>query len=942
MFKTVPLLFLTIGTVLAGRQDAAAGNEAVAGRAVDDVTSAGSCTECIYLSGKGTDDAVLWDFYCTAGRNSGKWTQIPVPSNWEFHGFGQFNYGHDKERINESGMYRYTFKVPGEWKNRKVNIVFDGSMTDTEVKINGRNAGPVHQGAFYRFRYDISKLLRYGRENQLEVTVHKASSNVSVEAAERKSDFWVFGGIFRPVWLEALPAIHIERVAIDAGCDGTFAMDVFLGGNVTGEVVAQVKKTDGQPYGMPARRAFEKKDSLRLSASFSEPALWSSEFPNLYMVEVSLFKNGKIQHRITEKFGFRTAELRPGDGFYINNVKVKFKGVDHHTHRPESGRASNFGISLNDALLIKEMNMNAVRMSHYPPDKHFLEVCDSLGLYVIDELTAWQYPPYETPVGKERVRELITRDVNHPCVVMWANGNEGGFNFELLPEYGRYDIQKRLVIHPWLEEKDVNTYHYISYGVGTNFYFEGNKVFFPTEFIHGLYDGGHGAGLDDYWNIMLAHPLSAGGFLWDFADQGVVRNDKGGVMDTDGNHAADGILGPYREKEGSFFAVREIWSPVYLEGTRFLPASFGGEIKVHNRYHFTNLNQCSFSAEWLKYDYLSGKVSARAATIKAPDAAPGFSGILQIETPGDFTNCDALSIKAVDPHGKEIYTWTRTVTSADEFSKKLTGGTDGDKAVMTETDDGMIRYSAGNTSVLVDKNRGIIAEIEVNGKILPLENGPRFTAGNLALSGTEILNHTVEFSFIQEGKKPLRNKIRVSLLPSEWIVVDYSFDVGGMYDHIGVTFDFPEKDVKSIKWLGNGPYRVWKNRMKGVTFGIWEKEYNNTVTGESWVYPEFKGYHSNLYAADLSTAYGTLKIVAAKDDLFLHLFTPDNPVLRNNDNTLGAFPEGQISILNAISPVGTKFKKASELGPQSQPNNFVSSSHAEPLTGKFYLKFEPD
>lgn len=179
------------------------------------------------------------------------------------------------------------------------------------------------------------------------------------------------------------------------------------------------------------------------------------------------------------------------------------------------------------------------------------------------------------------------------------------------------------------------------------------------------------------------------------------------------------------------------------------------------------------------------------------------------------------------------------------------------------------------------------------------------------------------------------------MLPAEWIEVDYSFDVGGSYDQIGVTFDFPEESVKGVRWLGNGPYRVWKNRMKGVTFGIWEKEYNNTVTGQSWEYPEFKGFHSNLYAADLFTTYGTLRIVAEKQNLFLHLFTPEKPEKRNNDNTLGIFPDGQLSILNAISAVGTKFKKASEVGPQSQQNIFISSDHTEPLKGKFYLKFEP-
>lgn len=906
----------------------------------------GQQTESIYLSGTGSDRTVMWSFYCTAGNKSGEWTQIPVPSNWEFHGFGQFNYGHDKERINESGLYKHTFTVPEQWKDKKINIVFEGSMTDTEVKINGRSAGPIHQGAFYRFKYDITRLIRLGKENLLEVTVHKASSNESVEAAERKADFWVYGGIFRPVLLEAVPIEHIEWVAIDAKAGGKFTMDVHLGKKIPkGELTVQVKTLDGKPYGEMLRQSIVKNDSSRFTTTYAHPAQWSSEFPNRYMVEVSLLKEGKVQHSITEKFGFRTAELRPGDGFYVNNEKIRFKGVNRHTHWPTSGRASNYMISQNDALLIKEMNMNAVRMSHYPPDKHFLEVCDSLGLYVIDELTAWQYPPYETPVGKERVRELITRDVNHPCVVIWANGNEGGFNFELLPEFARYDIQKRLIIHPWLEEDHVNTAHYISYGVGTNALFQGNKVFFPTEVIHGLYDGGHGAGLDDFWNLMLQTPVSAGGFLWDLVDQGVIRNDKGGLIDTDGDHAADGIVGPYREKEGSFYTIREVWSPVYPEWTAFLTPSFDGKIKVENRYHFTNLNQCSFSAEWIKFDYPSGKKTAVRTRVNAPDIAPGLSGFLQIEMPASFTDYDALYLTATDPHGKEIYTWTRTISRPEIFAQRLIKG--GNSQPTLNDNNGEIHYTAGQTTIVIDKNKGILNRIEVNGKTFPLTNGPRFTTDAIELSETKIHadaeNPTVEFLFVRKGNdRKTRNSIQVSLLPSEWISVQYTFDVGGKHDHIGVTFDYPEENVRSVKWLGNGPYRVWKNRLKGVTFDIWEKDYNNTVTGESWEYPEFKGFHSNLYAADLQTEEGTLKIVGASDDLYLHLFTPDKPVGRGNENTVGIFPEGNISILNAISPVGTKFKKAEDLGPQSQQNHFVSSGHANPIKGKFYLKFEPE
>ena len=899
-------------------------------------------TETIYLSGKGTDDAVLWDFYCSAGRNSGKWSQIPVPSNWEFHGFGEFNYGHDKDRTDESGMYRYKFNVPLEWRNKKVNIVFDGSMTDTKVSINGKSAGEEHQGAFYRFRYDITKLLNFGKENLLEVTVHKSSSNISVEEAERTADFWVYGGIFRPVWLEALPSDHIDRVAIDARSDGKFTMDVFIGKAVPGgEITAQVINADGKLYGNEIRVPADKNANINLSAVFSNPALWSAEFPNMYSIDISLLKNGVVQHEINEKFGFRTAELRPGDGFYINGEKVKFKGVDRHVHWPTSGRAINYNISLNDALLIKEMNMNAVRMSHYPPDKHFLEICDSLGLYVIDELTAWQYPPYETNIGKERVMELITRDVNHPCVVMWANGNEGGFNFELLPEYEKYDIQNRLVIHPWLEEKDVNTFHYMSYGVGTNFYFEGDKVFFPTEFLHGLYDGGHGAGLDDYWKLMQENPLSAGGFLWDLIDQGVVREDKDNTIDTDGDHAADGILGPYREKEGSFYTIKEIWSPVYIEGTTFIPASFAGKIRVQNRYNFTNLNQCSFTAEWVRFDYPTGERVSKFTKVNVPDIAPSLTGVITIEMPENFMEYDVLYIKASDPHKKEIYTWSRTISKPADLASKLTSDYVGEVRITQSNNE--ILLQSKNTFVALNKKNGAIKRINVKGKRLPLTNGPRFTVDVFEQPEVKIQPDGVELLYKRKNdNRQRRNSIKIGLTSSEWISVDYSFDVGGQYDHIGVTFDFPDKDVKSIKWLGNGPYRVWKNRMKGVAFDIWEKKYNNTVTGESWEYPEFKGFHSNLYAADLEMSYGKMKIVTASENLFLHLFTPENPVGRNNDNTIGLFPDGQISILNAISPVGTKFKNASELGPQSRKNIFVGSDHLNPLSGKFYIKFEPE
>jgi beta-galactosidase/beta-glucuronidase len=208
-------------------------------------------TQVVCLSGHGKDDPVSWDFYCTGGRNSGKWATISVPSNWELQGFGNYNYGNDKKKADEQGRYRRTFSLPDQWGDRRIFLVFDGVMTDTEVSINGKSAGPKHQGGFYRFKYEITDLVKTG-ENLLEVTVSKVSSDASVEDAERLADYWVFGGIYRPVYLEAVPKQFIEWIAVDARADGTCRADVHLNGTGNADsVIAEIIGPDGSSLGSP-------------------------------------------------------------------------------------------------------------------------------------------------------------------------------------------------------------------------------------------------------------------------------------------------------------------------------------------------------------------------------------------------------------------------------------------------------------------------------------------------------------------------------------------------------------------------------------------------------------------------------------------------------------------------------------------------------------------
>jgi len=892
-------------------------------------------TEVRYLSGLDKDHTVQWDFFCNNGMNSGKWSKIAVPSNWELQGFGSYLYGNVNKKINETGLYKYEFTVSKIWKKKKVFIVFEGSMTDTEVKINGKVAGPIHQGAFYRFKYDITELLNFDGKNLLEVTVSKESANVSINRAERISDYWVFGGIFRPVYLEAVPVQFIDRVAIDAKADGSFYMDVFTKGAGKAKTVkAQLQTLDGKPFGEALTTNVNKDTTGKatIRGSFTKPALWNPEFPNRYQVVVSINAGNKVIHQLTQKFGFRTVEVRLEDGIYVNNQKIIFRGVCRHTFWPSSGRTSSKKLAIEDVNLMKDMNMNAVRMSHYPPDQYFLDVCDSMGLFVLDELAGWQ-KFYDTPTAKRLVKQVVERDVNHPSIVLWDNGNEGGFNKEVRGDYALYDPQKRTVIEPWSIINGTNTKHYPKFPYVENALNTGKEIFFPTEFLHGLNDGGHGAGLDDQWNFMLSKPQAVGAFLWVFADEGVERRDKNDSIDTNGNSAPDGILGPYHEKEGSFYTVKEIWSPVYFKTTEIGP-DFNGKLEVSNRFLYSNLNLSKYSFELVKFgnDFPKVETARKAGTIKSPDISVGTSGTLNLELPGDWKSYDVLYVTAVDQYGRHINTWSWNITQPKEFSARIVNSNPG-KVVTSELNN-QIAISSGSTEITFDKTTGSIIGLKNSGRSISL-NGMQFAGMNRSFK--EIKHYYKDENYIVELTYDSACYATWTVLKGGWMKLDYGYSPKGSLDYAGISFAYPENLVTGATLMANGPYRVWKNRLKGTQFGVFSKKYNNTVTGQSWDYPEFKGYYSNFYAVEIQTKELPITIVTATDDLFLHLFTPQTATnLRGvRGGMTPAFPSGNISVLNGISGIGTKFSSAQAEGPQGEKNIYKNES----LTGTLYFRF---
>lgn len=884
-------------------------------------------TQKVYLSGRGKNNTVTWKFYCTAGRKSGKWTTIPVPSCWELQGFGHYNYGldwedHERKVGHEKGLYKYTFRVPASWKGKKVNIVFDGVMTDAKVKINGKLAGPIHQGAFYKFKYDISDLLHYGAKNLLQVTVSKVSSNKSVNAAEREADYWIFGGIFRPVYLEAKPKENIKRVAIDAKANGAFSANVFISGGGDGASIAgQVETLGGKKVGKSFKTQMNTNlNHQTLTTKLSHIKTWSPEFPNLYKVKFTLLDSkGHVIHEIKRRFGFRTVKLVKHDGLYINGKKIRFRGVDYHAFWPSSGRTVSKALDIKDVKLMKDMNMNAVRLSHYPRDKDFYDVCDSLGLFVLDELTGWQ-DSYDTKVGSKLVKEMVTNDVNHPSIVIWDNGNEGGYNFDLDSEFTKYDPQNRPVNHPGGIFKGINTEHYKPYDCCTETLFHGDNVFFPDEILHGLYDGGGGAGLHDYWNLMRNNPLSAGGFIWEYMDQCVERTDKGDSLDCDGNHGPDGIVGPYRRKSGSFYAIKEIWSPVHIQ-RKNITAHWDEQLTVGNRFFYTNLDQVHFKWKLVNYPGPFSKKQKNEVIekgiIKSPDIKPQHKGVLQLNLPTSWKQADALSVRAVGPHGREIDKWTWPIKKQPYWVNKTVRDTSKTTSHVKQTDKTYV-LASGAVTVSINKKNGYITGIHKNGKSYSLTDGPYIVGDSSSLKTISANGNEIKANFSSDDYKVTYS------LTEGWLKISYSFRPRGKYPYFGISFHYPEKKVQGIKWLGDGPDRVWKNRLAGMKYGLWNKKYRDnppeTIHDYQWQYPKFNGYYANLNWAVLNTSEGDITMMAEHPGIYLGLFRPVTPP--NPKNAVAVYPNGDLSFLNAISPIGTKFHKPAALGPEGQPNIF--------------------
>ena len=340
--------------------------------------------------------------------------------------------------------------------------------------------------------------------------------------------------------------------------------------------------------------------------------------------------------------------------------------------------------------------------------------------------------------------------------------------------------------------------------------------------------------------------------------------------------------------------------------------------------------------------------------IPLPSIEPGETRMIKLDIPENFFDGDLLLITATDPYGREIFTWTWPIRFTKPYlERKIPQEAKGNSALIRTTEEEVILAASG-TTITFKKADGTIKQVMVKDQLVPFNNGP-IPVGMKAVADTSTSriegNNAVFTVWYKGGIDSIRwemhpdGKLKMDMLALDKATNDGGFDGGYVADKIdtwGITFSYPENEVTGMKWFGKGPYRVWKNRQRGATINLWQKDYNNTITGESFrnlIYPEFKGYHANLYWATLSTKSKLPFTIASESNgLFLRLFTPQEPT-GSLKRSLPHFPEGDLSFLYEINPIHS-FKPVSQMGPQSEPSSIRIKKGDEGISMILWFDFD--
>lgn len=649
------------------------------------------------------------------GFDASAWKKIPVPANWELHGFAEPKYA--LELKDGLGLYRRGFRFPADWRGRRVCLRLEGVAFGFEAWVNGTKIGTSAASAYNPNTFDITDALQPdpNADNLLALQVSTKPLGYEFDV----NDDWALSGIFRNVTLFSVPAIHVQdlttstKLTKDGAADLSVAVTVNQpGGEVHGKLVA--------PNGETVRE-FDlvqgAKDRHEADVRVAQPQLWTAETPALYRLQLSLSAKSKPLQTFEERIGLR--EISIADSVLrLNGRPIKLRGVNHHDLDPETGRAITEPQMRRDLELMKKANINFVRTSHYSPQPRFIELCDEMGFYVMDEVSIGKGEEHlNDPAYREnilaRVEPTITRDKNRPSVIIWSIGNENPItDVEMeagrrakdldpsrpicMPKIGSYFAKNYGRIPEFV---DIYSPHYPGNGLLHSWAKTLKRPLILTEYAHAL--GLATDRIQDQWEILQTTPTFAGGAVWHFMDQGILRNsespvdrdkstalvwlDKSRYYDTHGNDGCDGIVYADRTPQTDFCQVRKVYAPVQIaeRSAAMKPGAQEISLTLENRHDFRSLAgmKLVWSLQRNGTQLQQGDLPLRAAAREKEDVR------VPVTIPGDATgDILTLQVRCIDEAGLQVNERTVRLNLADaKPAAWLAGISDAHPAKVTQS-----------------------------------------------------------------------------------------------------------------------------------------------------------------------------------------------------------------------------------------------------------------
>lgn len=1007
-----------------------------------------------------TPEERIPDFYRTDFDDS-QWVNFPVPANWEVNGYGtpiyvsagypfkinppfvtdepKPTYTTFKER-NPVGQYRRNFVLPNAWEAKGQTFVrFEGVMSAFYVWINGQRVG-YSQGSMEASEFNITPYIQQG-ENQIAVEVYRYSDGSYLE----DQDFWRFGGIHRSISLVHTPDIRIRDYIVRTIPDAdyrnfTLQIDPFLSVygeergegynvrvrllNMNGESVDAASKP-GCSASLPGpllldldHRAANMNEWYpqrgprkmgRITAKVEQPRRWTAETPELYTLILSLEDStGVVVEQVSQRIGFRSVEIKDGQ-VLINGNPVRFRGVNRHEHDPRTARVVSEERMVQDILLMKQANINAVRTSHYPNVSRWYELCDSLGLYVMDEANIEEHglrgtlastPDWHAAFMDRAVR-MAERDKNYPSIVMWSMGNESGYgpNFAAIsgwlkdfdptrpvhyegaqgvngePDPYTVDVISRFYtrvqqeyLNPGIAEgadeeraENARWERLLSIAQRTN----DNRPVMTSEYAHAM--GNALGNFKEYWNEIYSNPRMLGGFIWDWADQGIYKKlDDGRTMVAYGGDFGDvpnlkafcfnGVVMSDREITPKYLEVKKVYAPVAI-------TKEGNLLKVINRNHHTGMAQYR-----CHYNLTVNGDRLRTGELTLPDIAPGDSALISLPIWGGYPQGTdvRLRINVVlrddclwAKRGHEIYSEQFMLQEGslpqkiDRYKIKLEATT----AATAATRRGEVSMPDDNLSVdslLTVKNRlfsatwsmtqGDLLSLKYEGMEMlaqpedipgqpwaqafraPTDNDKSF--GNwLAkdwklheMDTPKVITHSVDYA--QQANGTVQVKVlKTNQYKQGSIDVDYTYTVyeTGEIDmevtfspqgdlpelpRLGIAFCLP-KEYDNFTWYGRGPQENYPDRKTSADIGRWSGKVNTQYT--HYPRPQDSGNKEDVRHLTLTNTKGKGLRIDAIGKTFsasaLH-YTAQDIYAVSHDCDLKARPEVILSLDAAVLGLG--------------------------------------